>query len=275
MKIKSENLEKSFPPVQALKSLNLEATFESLVVVGPNGSGKTTLLSIIAGLKHPTKGRLWINGIEPYRTRNKAIEEVSFVFEKTPHPYSMRVKEFVNFIGNMRGNLAGARELSEEIGVSRFCDNRMSALSSGQSQLCVIFAGLCCWDGLLILDEPFTHLDAFKTGKLIDILFRRRNVILATHIPEEAEALGDYVLVLHEGKLMWKGTREELYADNVYEIYVKEMRVLQDLDTLYTFGRIALVRSDSNLLKNLVDSGLIIGFRKSGLRRIYSEILQR
>lgn len=81
MIIKAVNLGKRFGRLWALKNVSFEIEGNVIAVLGPNGSGKTTLLTILAGLRYPSTGRVYVNGIEPYVERKKAVNMISFMFE--------------------------------------------------------------------------------------------------------------------------------------------------------------------------------------------------
>ena len=109
------------------------------------------------------------------------------------------------------------------------------------------------------------------------LLKRDKEILFTTHIAEEAETLGEYYIILDNGKVIWSGDRKELYSQEIYEVYLftrDDFAKITDepLKLLTILGRTALVEvSDIGLLKELVEKGLILGFKKAGVRSIYAK----
>lgn len=267
---------KAFGNKWALSNLDLSVENCRVSVLGQNGSGKTTFLAILCGLLSPTIGELTINGINPSKERNKLLKNISFTFERAKIPSKIRVGEFVKFVGVSRDDPKGAEELSMIVGLESFLDCQMRELSAGQEQLVNLFNGLCSTRGIIVLDEPFSHLDILRSGRIMERLSKSSNeLVFSTHIPEEAEYLSDYILVLSEGKCIWSGSIRDLMNEEIYEIY--QLPNMEELNAkiIYNFGNIALVRGSFEEIASMLKEGKIIGFRKAGVRKIYGEIKAR
>ncbi len=187
--------------IRAVDSLSLELEEgEITTVLGPSGSGKTTLLRLAAGLERPDSGRV----------ERREGARLGFVFQEP------RLLPFLSVEGNIALGLGsrgqdregGERvlEVMELLGLLPHRRALPSQLSGGIAQRAALGRALVRDPGLLLMDEPFSALDAPLRGRLqeelLAILERRRtSVLFVTHDIAEALYLGDRVLVLREGRV--------------------------------------------------------------------------
>ncbi|MHB1493243.1 MAG: ATP-binding cassette domain-containing protein [Thermoplasmataceae archaeon] len=273
MNITANNLSVNFNDTIALNSINFETNSNRIAIIGQNGSGKTTLLSLIAGLLKPDRGFIRVNESDPYKSREHTIQKVSFLFEKLKFPYRIKVSEFIAFLKSAQNfDDEHIEKLVNSLGVDTLLEKYLHSLSSGEEQLLSILNLLCSPANILLLDEPFTHLDIFRISQIYEeILNIKQNMVLTTHIPEEAEAIGNYFIILDQGKIVWSGTKLELITSDIYE--VQAIFAFPDsIKPIYRYGNTALVKSTSAELYELLLAEKIMGFRKSGIRRVYNEI---
>ncbi len=276
--IEAESLVKKFGTYTALREMSFRVEGDVVAVLGPNGSGKTTLLSIMAGLRRPTRGSLRVNGVEPYRDRRWAFTAVSFMFERPRLPLSVRVRDVVEVVGDCEY----ADFFHERMGLRGILGRRLHALSMGEAQLVGLYASICKGSDVIILDEPFAHLDARRAAALYDLLWSlrgRRSIVFSTHSPEEAESLADSVVILDGGSLVWSGRLEELARRGVYEVLVSpagrrrlERELVRAGATVVTClgGHCLVSGADPQLLARLVGDGVILGFKVAGVRGYYA-----
>lgn len=190
-------------PHPALSNIDLEISRgESCVVIGPTGCGKTTLLFLLAGLVYPTEGSVSVNGESSLRGRRatslilqqhglfpwkNALSNVTVGLEIRRIPRDKRLEQ--------------ARELMSELGIWDVRDSYPAQLSGGQKQRVAIARSLATDPDLLLMDEPFSALDAMTRESLQNILLRlykerKFTFILVTHSIEEAVFLGKRIIVL-------------------------------------------------------------------------------
>ncbi len=271
---------KYFPPnIVALDKINIRISKFPLALLGPNGSGKTTFLGILCGLKHPTSGSLYINNFEPYKERNKAFGLVSFMYDKPDFPLRIKIRELIEILVSLNSDKENKLwRFVDELGLNDFLDQSLGELSSGQSQLVGLLTAISVSNGLVVLDEPISHLDLLKRNIVMDLLSKIEYLVFTTHVPEEAEAIANYIVILNEGRVIWAGDMSQMYRDNVYEVYLADSsnlpRSLKD-SILYRFGRVVLAKSNEDELSKLYRKGLIIGFRRSGVKHEYIKALDR
>ncbi len=278
--VEANSLVKRFGAYTALHEMSFRVRGDTIAVLGPNGSGKTTLLSIIAGLRKPSSGSLRVEETEPYRARSKAFSNFSFMFERPKLPLNIRVKDVVEIIGSCDYTEFFYREL----GFGRILDRKLYALSMGEAQLVGLYVSICRKSTVVILDEPFAHLDVRRASLLQDLVWslrRERSIVFTTHTPEEAEAIGDSIIILEDGFLKWSGRVEELVRRDVYEILVRPVnknKLVEELrranaSIVACFGSYCFVSGvSSSLLGGLVDKGVILGYRAVGVRGYYAGI---
>ena len=224
-----ENLSKRFaaggkPAVDGV-SFDVPAG-EIVVLLGPSGCGKTTTLRCVAGLEHPTSGRIVIGGtvytdpsagvLVPPRARNLGMVFQSYAV--WPH---MTVRQNVAYPlkarGNSRADIAsGVEEALTLVELSEYADRPVTQLSGGQMQRVALARSMVYQPQILLLDEPLSNLDAQLRLRLRDDLRRISKrvgltALYVTHDQTEAVVLGDRVGVMRDGKLLQLDTPIELY----------------------------------------------------------------
>lgn len=195
---------------------------EVLAVLGPNGSGKSTLLGAIAGHYADVSGRIRLAGRELNGARPVPIEErrVGLLGQRAmlfPH---LSAVENVAFGMRAQGTARAAardaaRELLGEVGLADLADRRPAELSGGQQQRVAIARALAARPQALLLDEPFSALDAqtaMQARRLVAELRDRSDVpmVLVTHDPVDAVVLADRTAVVHEGRIVQQGETAEV-----------------------------------------------------------------
>ena len=184
--------------------------------LGPNGAGKTTTLKILTNLIRPDSGQALINGIDS-RGYKKTLRYVSALVD-VPEPYpDMTVKEFLSFIGGLRGIKKDAldnrinslkRELSLE-DLNRKCGE----LSKGNKQRVVIAAVLLPDTDIILLDEPTSGLDPAESHDIKEILKKlkkRKLILLSSHLMDEVKELCNYLILIDKGRVIASGTVRQI-----------------------------------------------------------------
>jgi NitT/TauT family transport system ATP-binding protein len=206
MRVRVEAVGKTFPgrdgrAIDALRDVTLALEGGELVtVLGPSGCGKSTLLHIVAGLLPPSRGRVVFEGVPP------GVPVTAIVFQDHALFPWRTVLGNVAFGPEVRGvgpteRLARARDLLELVGLQGFEDRYPRELSGGMRQRVAIARALAVEPALLLMDEPFSALDAQSRSlmqfELLGLWERTRTSILyVTHQIQEAVLLGDRVVVM-------------------------------------------------------------------------------
>ncbi len=218
--VRTENLHKSYvlgqTAVGALRGVDLSVDRgEFVAVMGPSGCGKTTLLNLIGGIDSPSRGSVWVDGIEISRLGDDALadlrrDRIGYVFQFYNLIPTLTARENVETPMHFGGR--GRRERRERadfllrrVGLLDRADHKPSELSGGEQQRVAIARALANGPSLILLDEPTGDLDS-STGRDIMGLLRGLNeeekvtVIVATHDPMVA-GLSSRVVRLRDGRI--------------------------------------------------------------------------
>lgn len=206
-------------PKQILKDITLDIAQDEFVsFLGPSGCGKTTLLNIIAGFNTPTSGELYQDG---QNITQVPVDRRHFgmVFQNYALFPNLSVKENILFgLPKVSKSEREARvnELLSLIDLEAHRDKKPHELSGGQQQRVALARALAPRPKLLLLDEPLSALDAKIRVQLrsdLRLLQKRLGipVIMVTHDQEEAMAVSDRIVLLHEGQIAQVDTPENLY----------------------------------------------------------------
>ncbi len=224
--IVADQLTKHYGNRVAVDSVSFEVgKGEVLGLLGPNGSGKSTILRMLTGYLHPTSGRARIAGFDVTEQGLEARRRIGYVPEDVPLYPGMRVDEFLEFMGRLKG--LDGRALGDA--VARVCDQLslervrnlgIGKLSRGYRQRVAIAQALLNSPDLLILDEPTNGLDPrqiIEVRELIRALASLHTILVTSHILSEIERVATRVAILLDGQLLTiqaldNGGRERILA---------------------------------------------------------------
>ena len=231
--LKINNLSKKYHKVEAVKNVSFSVEDGSItILLGPNGAGKSTVIKSIAGLLKYT-GSIEINNFP-----NKSVEakrEFSYVPE-TPSLYELlTVEEHINFIAkayNIENYKDKAEELLERFDMVDKKDKLGKELSKGMQQKVSIICGLITNPNLILFDEPMIGLDpkAIKELKsmFLELREKGKSIIISTHIIDSIVDIWDNALIMKDGEIIFKGSKEELNEKNesLEDIFFKSTGVM-------------------------------------------------
>ena len=210
---------------------------EFICVVGPSGCGKSTLLNIIAGLLEPTSGKVYCDGKEVTGTGT----ERGVVFQQYALFPWMTVKKNVMFGLNLKG-IKGkeaediAMKYIKMVQLEDFVDHYPKELSGGMKQRVMIAIALVGSPSIVIADEPTTSLDVTIEAQILDVLKNLQktlgtSIILITHDLGVIAKLCDRVLVMYGGKIVERGSVDEIFYDTAHPYTKGLMHSIAKLDT--------------------------------------------
>lgn len=221
MKIHLKNLSKHFKNVIAVHELDLIVEDgEMICLLGPSGCGKSTTLSMIAGLEKPTRGDVYFNGrcVTDLAAEERNIGMVFQNYALYPH---MTVAENIMFPLKMlrvskKNRIERVKKIAEMMHFQDLLNRRPNELSGGQQQRVAIARALIKEPEILLLDEPFSNLDARLRIQLRDeirSLQRELGIttIFVTHDQEEAMSISDNILLLNQGRIQQYSSPQNMY----------------------------------------------------------------
>lgn len=230
-----KDLGKQFNGQWAVKDLNLEVeSGEIYVLLGPNGAGKTTTLKLIAGLLHPTRGEIFIEGISVRADPQNAKKKLGFVPDEPFIYRKLTGREFINFIAGIyrippdlyRTRLDALRERFE---IGDWIDQPAESYSHGMKQKVIMCQLLVHDPPLILIDEPLVGLDP-KSSKTVRETFLRlrdegKSLLVSTHTLSFAREIASRIGIIDRGGLKFTGDLGELSriagSGDIEEIYLK------------------------------------------------------
>ena len=208
----AEGVVKRFGWTVALNNVSFRAYKGLNLVVGPNGSGKTTLLKIMAGLLRPSRGRVRVLGLDPWRYRSRLLSTASMAIEGYPLPWWMSGREFARHVSRLWGvPFESLMESFEYFGVTDYWERPLRGYSSGMRKKVHLAVGLVLGRSLYIVDEPFSYLDQASIElavQRINRLAREASIVMATHIVPPGMAGSREILLLVGGEAVREPLRD-------------------------------------------------------------------
>lgn len=186
------------------------ATGSLTALVGPSGSGKTSVLRLLAGLDLPREGRIVVNDqlwLDTQRGVNRRPQQrsVGYIFQDAALFPNLTVRENIRFV-TPRGEHALAEQLIESTGLAPFASQKPARLSGGQQKRVALARALVRRPQLLLLDEPFSALDAVAASQLRQVVLDLHRAwgtttLLVSHHPADVTSLADRVIHLNQGRI--------------------------------------------------------------------------
>jgi ABC-2 type transport system ATP-binding protein len=217
-------LTKRYGATTALVAVDLEVERgELLGLLGPNGAGKSTLTKIACGLVHADDGDVEVEGAPAGSARARA--SVGYLAELFRFPDWLSADELLSLHQSLAGSSGGPREraeLLELVELSEASGTRVDAMSKGMQQRLGIAQALVGEPQVLMLDEPTSALDPVGRRIVRDLLTTLRDrgvaVVLNSHLLSEVELVCDRVAILDRGRIVARGTPDELVRPRGVEI---------------------------------------------------------
>ncbi len=219
--IEVKSLDKKFGAIHAVKNLSFSVKKgEVLGFLGPNGAGKSTTMKMIAGFLEPTSGTVSVCGHDVLEDPIAVKEKIGYLPEGAPSYGEMTVKNFLDFIADIRGFKGEEKqnrveEIIKKINLETVRNQMIDTLSKGFKRRVGIAYVLLHDPEVLIMDEPTDGLDPnqkHEVRMLINEMARHKAIIISTHILEEVDAICTRAIIIASGELLFDGTPEELLA---------------------------------------------------------------
>jgi ABC-2 type transport system ATP-binding protein len=214
--IEAVDLVKEFGDTRAVDGVSLAVPAGSIFgLLGPNGAGKTTTLRILLGIIDPSSGTRRVLGRE---RPLEAAREVGYLPEERGLYPSMHARDAIAFVGALRGlPLAEGRrradQLLDEHGLGEWARKPIRTLSKGMAQTVQLLGTIIHQPRLIVLDEPFSGLDAINQARLEELIREQARegatIIVSTHVIAHAERLCERVAIIAQGRVAFEGSVDE------------------------------------------------------------------
>jgi ABC-2 type transport system ATP-binding protein len=232
--IDTHNLSKSYRRVDALKTLNLQVSKNSIFgFLGPNGAGKTTTIKLLLGLIRPTGGSATIFNLDSVRDSVAIRTRIGYLPQEPRYYEHMTARQILDYTAHFffKGPKpeidARVAETLELVGLDDKADRPIKGFSGGERQRLGIAQAQVNYPDLLILDEPAASLDPMGRRDVLEVMERLRKyttIFYCTHILDDVQRVSDTVAILNHGELVASGSIQSLLASgqgNAYEVHLK------------------------------------------------------
>ncbi|MBR5289404.1 MAG: ABC transporter ATP-binding protein [Erysipelotrichaceae bacterium] len=237
--IRLQNVSFSYDKEKILDNINLTLEAKKFnTLLGPSGCGKTTILRLVAGFLTPQEGKILLGDKDitnlPPEKRN-----ISTVFQNYALFQNMSVKQNVAYglkIRKMSKDLIDqkCKEYLSLVRMEAYADKGIDELSGGQQQRVAIARALATEPSMLLMDEPMSNLDAALRIEMREEIREIQKKIgittlFITHDQQEALAVSDSIAVMSKGKVLQKGTPQEIYFNPVNSKVAHAVGAVNDL----------------------------------------------
>jgi len=231
--ISVQSLTKKFGAVLAVDDISFEIPKGGITaLLGGNGAGKTTTIAMLLGLLQPTSGAITILGHDMLTSRYGALQKMNFSSPYVDLPRTLTVRQNLRIYGklyNVESLENRIEQLAADLDLKEFLDRALGKLSAGQQTRVSLSKALINTPELLLLDEPTASLDPDVADRIRSTLdrYRKQNgatILMASHNMREVERLCDNVLMMRKGKIVDRGTPQELMKSydrqNMEEVFL-------------------------------------------------------
>ena len=216
--VKVENLSHRYSVQWAVRDINFEIFKNGVYgLLGSNGAGKSTIMNIVCGVLKPTKGNVFVKGVNACENPVEAKRHIGFLPQQPPLHMNLTVEEYLTYCASLRQiptkEIHGAvLEVMGRCGISHFQKRLIRNLSGGYQQRVGIAQAIIHKPDFVVLDEPTNGLDPNQilyVRRLVKEIAEERTVVLSTHILSEVQATCKHIRMIEQGRLVFDGTVDE------------------------------------------------------------------
>ena len=224
--IEAQGISKYYGRFVAVEDISFSIPEGQIVAfLGPNGAGKSTTMKILTGFLAASQGKALIGGRDIHEDRLEASRTLGYLPENGPLYLDMTPLELLEFFGEARG-LEGSELkqridfVGEQYSLEDVMEKPIGKLSKGYRQRVGLSQAMMHDPEVLIMDEPTAGLDPNQIRDFrqsIQELGKKKTILISTHILQEVGAVADRVLFIHDGRLIYDGTPEDLKENDSLE----------------------------------------------------------
>lgn len=207
-------------------------------LLGPNGAGKTTTLRMISTIFQPTSGQIEIAGIDAVKYPEQARKKIGFLTGSAGLYGRLTPNELVNYFGSLYSVpksdlIIRKQKLFDMLDMHEFANKRIAKLSTGMKQKVSIVRTMIHDPEVVVFDEPTSGLDVITAENIIQLVKdckkEGKTVIFSSHIMSEVDLLSDDIGIIHKGKLLFNGTKNEFESNKQADSLTSEfIRIVKE-----------------------------------------------
>ena len=250
------NISKQYGDKEVLNDINLSLTNGIYGLIGPNGAGKSTLMSIMTTLLKQTNGSIHYNGKDISILKDKYYTKIGMMPQSQKGYDNFTALQFLYYMATLKGMdkkqaTTVINELLIKVGLENEKNKKLKAYSGGMLQRLMFVQAILSDPSILVLDEPTAGLDPaerIRLRNLIAEIAKDKIVIIATHVMQDIESIAKELVLLKDGKIIFKCTTDEIIHTldgKVFEKYIK-IDELDNYKERYKISRVS--RLDDKLL---------------------------
>lgn len=225
-KIEIKNVSKTFKKRRVIKNASFEILSSDICgFIGPNGAGKTTIMKMITGLISPDKGKIFVNGVDVNKDREKAlfgigaVLEIPVFFDYMSGRKNLQNLSRLNYGMTRKEQLEKVEEVLEIVGLKTKDDDRgddkVKTYSLGMKQRLGLAQTLLNNPSIVILDEPTNGLDPLGMKELRNLILKLRNekgitFLISSHHLDELQKICNKYILIKDGDIKWSGKSNAL-----------------------------------------------------------------
>jgi ABC-2 type transport system ATP-binding protein len=224
--VEAKGLSKYFGPFVAIKDVSFAIPKGQIVAfLGPNGAGKSTTMRVLTGYVAASEGTARIAGFDVQKDRLEAAKHLGYLPENGPLYNDMTPLGLLKFFGEARCLSPGKLKeriavVTEQCAIGDVLGKPIGKLSRGYKQRVGLAQALLHDPDVLIMDEPTAGLDPNQIREFrqnIKVLGKTKTILISTHILQEVLAVGERVLLIHDGRMIYDGSPDDLKKDGSLE----------------------------------------------------------
>lgn len=235
--LKIENLSYKYGDIEALNNISFQINDGLIGVLGPNGAGKTTIMKLITTLFSIQQGNITLNNLDYKKDLKDIRRQIGYLPQSFSVYKNLKGREILEIVGDLKAGCDKRKlkinidEIIEKLDMNKYIDRKVKEYSGGMNQKLGFAQALIGNPSLVVVDEPTVGLDPEQRNnirELFPLISKEKIMIATTHIVEDIEHYCNYLIVINDGVLIYKGTKQQFINEIQGSVWEADV----DIDTL-------------------------------------------